>query len=248
MNTSFAAFTGLLIVSIVVAAAGVAASAETELKTLRDKSSYSIGLTIGRNLKAQGFNLDIEKLAAGIADGLAGKQQLTDEDIQNTMEAFEKAHTENQIARLKVAAEKNKKEGEAFLAENKTKQGVVTTKSGLQYQILKQGKGEKPGKSDTVTTHYRGTLLDGTEFDSSHKRGEPASFPVDGVIAGWTEALQLMPVGSKWRLFVPAELAYGPQGAGPAIGPNSTLVFEVELLGVGEPKAAPANAEELPEQ
>jgi len=129
-------------------------------------------------------------------------------------------------------ADKNQKEGEVFLAENKKKKGVITLPSGLQYQVIKEGTGKIPKATDTVTTHYRGTLIDGTEFDSSYKRGEPASFPVNGVIKGWTEALQLMKVGSKWQLFIPSNLAYGPQGAGQAIGPNATLIFEIELLSI----------------
>jgi FKBP-type peptidyl-prolyl cis-trans isomerase FklB len=214
--------------------------APVELKTTKDKASYSIGLSIGRNMKREGFDLDYSRLAAGIADGLRGNAQLTDEQIGEVMEQFQKQHATEQAGRAKVAADKNKKEGAEFLAANKEKKGVVTTKSGLQYQILKEGKGPKPTKDDTVTTHYVGTLLDGTEFDSSIKRGEPASFPVGGVIGGWTEALQLMPVGSKWRLFVPSELAYGAHGAGRDIGPNATLVFEVELLGIGDEEEIPA--------
>lgn len=240
MKTPLAISTFLLFGSI---AAAAEPATRTELNTLRDKSSYSLGLSIGRNLKAQDFDIDIAKLAAGIADAVAGNQQLTDEEINTTMEAFEKEHTQKQVARMKAAAEKNKQQGDAFLAENKKKRGVITTNSGLQYEIIKQGTGAKPGKSDVVTTHYKGELLDGTEFDSSHKRGQPATFPVDGVIPGWTEALQLMPVGSKWKLFVPAELGYGAQGAGPAIGPNATLVFEVELLGIGKPEQAPGAPE-----
>ncbi|HEY7160344.1 MAG TPA: FKBP-type peptidyl-prolyl cis-trans isomerase, partial [Acidobacteriota bacterium] len=135
-------------------------------------------------------------------------------------------------------AEDNKKKGDAFLAENKTKEGVVTTASGLQYKVLRPGKGPKPKLEDTVTTHYRGTLLDGTEFDSSYKRNEPVSFQLKGVIPGWTEALQLMETGAKWQIFIPADLAYGPKGAGGVIGPNETLIFEVELISI-QPAAAP---------
>lgn len=229
-------------------ASGGPGSPKTELKTNREKASYCIGLNIGRDLKQQGLDLAIAKLAAGIVDGIRGnKPQLTDQEIRSVMEEFGKEHSEKRVAEFKAAAEKNIKEGEAFLAENKKKPGVITTKSGLQYKILKEGKGEKPAKTDVVTTHYVGTLLDGSEFDSSVKRGEPASFPLTGVIAGWTEALQLMPVGSKWRLFVPASLAYGAEGREPVIGPNSTLVFEVELLKIGEPEET-APPEQAPEQ
>jgi FKBP-type peptidyl-prolyl cis-trans isomerase len=216
-----------------------------EFKTAKDKASYAIGLGIGRNMKHEGLALELSKLISGISDGLKdATPQLTDAEMQSSLQDFQKELAAGRESETKVAGAKNKKEGDAFLAANKAKAGVTTTKSGLQYEILKAGKGQKPTKADSVTTHYRGTLLNGTEFDSSIKRGEPATFPVSGVIPGWTEALQLMPVGSKWKLYVPAELAYGANGAGPDIGPNSTLVFEVELLGVGQPEEAgalPAN-------
>jgi FKBP-type peptidyl-prolyl cis-trans isomerase len=159
------------------------------------------------------------------------------------MQQLQKTHTERMQAEQKAAADKNLADGEAFLKENATKEGVVTTESGLQYKIVTAGDGPKPGAGDVVKVHYRGTLLDGTEFDSSYKRGEPVTFPVGGVIPGWVEALQLMPVGSKWELYIPSGLAYGPGGAGNQIGPNSTLKFEVELLSI-EPKEAPEAAKE----
>ena len=216
-----------------------AAGAKTDLKTPRDKRSYSIGANIGRSMKAQGADLDPSKIAAGIADGIKGELLLTDEEMQKVMEDFQAELQGAMADRMKGMAEKNKKAGETFLAANKKKQGVVTTKSGLQYQVLKQGKGERPKGDDTVVAHYAGTLLDGTEFDSSIKRGEPSSFPLNGVIKGWTEALQLMPVGSKWKLFIPSDLAYGPEGR-PGIEPNATLVFEVELISIGQPEEAAA--------
>jgi FKBP-type peptidyl-prolyl cis-trans isomerase len=211
------------------------AAPKGDFKTLKDKVSYGIGLSVGMNMKQQGLSvddIDPSKLAAGLKDGLTGAdKQLGVEEIQAAMETFQKEHAANQMAKMKVAGEKNKTEGEAFLAKNKTKPGVVTTKSGLQYQVIKTGTGKKPTKSDTISAHYHGTLVDGKVFDSSVERGKPATFEVGGVIPGWTEALQLMPVGSKWKLFIPADLAYGAHGP-PEIGPNAALIFDVELLGI----------------
>jgi FKBP-type peptidyl-prolyl cis-trans isomerase FklB len=202
-------------------------------KTQKDKVSYSIGLDIGKNLKEQSVEVNPDYLAKGLKDSLSGeKSLLTDEEIREAMTAFQAEMQAKQEARMKDQGEKNKIEGEAFLAENKKKQGVVTLPSGLQYKVVKQGAGKSPKPTDTVTTHYRGTLIDGTEFDSSYKRNEPVSFPVNGVIKGWTEALQLMKAGSKWELYIPSNLAYGEQGAGNVIGPNATLIFEVELISV----------------
>ncbi len=157
---------------------------------------------------------------------------MSDEEMRTVMTAYQKEISQKQAEAAKIAAEKNKKEGDAFLAANKAKEGVITLPSGLQYKILKEGNGKKPTDADTVQVHYRGTLIDGTEFDSSIKRGQPASFPVKQIIPGWREALKLMPVGSKWQLFIPPELAYGARGAGGDIGPNATLIFEVELLAI----------------
>lgn len=204
---------------------------KVELKDLRDKVSYSIGMNIGRDFKTQGIEVDPDLLAQGIKDVTAdSKLLLTEDEVKEAITAFQKEMTAKQETKAKAAGEKNLKEGEAFLAENSKKEGVVTLPSGLQYQVIEAGSGKKPGKDATVSVQYRGTLIDGTEFDSSYKRGEPATFPVSGVIAGWTEALQLMPEGAKWKLFIPAALAYGERGAGQTIGPNATLVFEVELL------------------
>lgn len=209
------------------------AEEQAVLKSQKDKISYSIGLDIGKDMKRQSIDIDPDILAKGIKDALSGnKPLLSEKEMQDTMIAFQKELAAKQGEKTKRLTEKNKKEGEAFLAANKKKEGVKTTSSGLQYKIIKEGAGKTPKATDTVTVHYRGTLLDGTEFDSSYKRGQPASFPVNGVITGWTEALQMMKTGSKWQLFIPPNLAYGERGAGPLIGPNAVLVFEVELLSI----------------
>ena len=214
-------------------AGGIDEAEAKKLKTEKDKVSYSIGLDIGKNFKNQAMDIDTEIFILGLRDALSDKKALlTDEEVREVLSNLQKEMREKQKARMQELDEKNKKDGETFLAANKKKKGVVVLPSGLQYKVIKAGKGPKPKSTDTVTTHYRGTLIDGTEFDNSHKRGEPASFPVSGVIAGWTEALQLMEVGAKWELAVPADLAYGPRGAGPMIGPNATLVFEVELMSI----------------
>ena len=200
-----------------------------QLKDLKDKVSYGVGLDVGTNFKKQGQDLNPEAVLAGLKDGLSGKQSaLSDKEMSETMEAWRKQMEEKQ----KAASEKNAADGAKFLAENKKKEGIKTTASGLQYKVLKEGSGAQPKASDTVSVNYRGTVIDGTEFDSSYKRGQPATFPVNGVIKGWTEALQLMKTGSKYQLFIPADLAYGARAVGPDIGPNSTLIFEVELLDV----------------
>lgn len=215
-------------------------AADPSLKTQKDKVSYSIGLDIGGNLKNQSIEIDPKLLAQGIQDAVSGgKRLLTEEEVKGVMMAFQQEMQAKAATKAKEAGDKNLKEGSTFMAENKKKKGVTTLPSGLQYKIITAGTGKKPKATDTVTTHYRGTLIDGTEFDSSIKRGEPASFPVSGVIPGWTEALQLMPVGSKWQLVVPPDLAYGPRGAGQQIGPNATLVFEVELLSIQEEGKTP---------
>jgi FKBP-type peptidyl-prolyl cis-trans isomerase FklB len=225
MKTSF------IIAAASVAFASLAPAAQTELKDQKDKVSYSIGLDIGTTLKRQLIDVNAELLSKGIQDGLSGnKALLTDEQVKETMAAFQKDMMAKQAAAKKVAGEKNAAEGKKFLAENKTKEGVKTTASGVQYKVLKEGTGPIPKATDTVKVNYRGTTIDGTEFDSSYKRGQPASFPVNRVIKGWTEALQLMKVGSKYQLVIPADLAYGERGAGSDIGPNATLLFDVELL------------------
>lgn len=218
----------------VALAIGQANAAEkTVLKTDKEKVSYSIGLNIGSNFKMQSIDIDVDALSKGIKDAIAlNKPLLSEKEIQDTMAAFQKDMAAKQQEKMKVVGDKNKKDGEAFLAANKKKEGVKTTASGLQYKIIKEGTGKKPSAKDTVTVNYRGTLIDGTEFDSSYKRGEATSFPVDQVIPGWTEALQLMKVGSKYELYIPSNIAYGERGAGPQIGPNTTLIFEVELVSI----------------
>jgi FKBP-type peptidyl-prolyl cis-trans isomerase FklB len=224
------------------------------LKTQKDKFSYALGMKMGQNLGKQSVPVDPAILARGLRDGLAGgKTLLTDEEAQAALKATQddlrakqQAKTQQAEEATKKVAEVNKKEGETFLAENKAKDGVVTLASGMQYKILKEGTGPKPTTSDSVVCNYQGTLINGKEFDSSYKRGQPATFPVTGVIKGWTEALQLMPVGSKWQLFIPSDLAYGDRGAGADIGPGATLVFEVELLSIEDKSkdAAPEKGEE----
>jgi FKBP-type peptidyl-prolyl cis-trans isomerase FklB len=212
--------------------ASFAADAQ-ELKTDREKISYSIGMDIGGNLKRGSVDVDPDLLAKGLKDSYGGgKTVLTEDQARQAIAEFQKALMAKKAETMQKLAEKNKAEGETFLAENGKKEGVKTLPSGLQYKEITPGKGKSPKTSDNVTTHYRGMLIDGTEFDSSYKRGQPATFPVSGVIAGWTEALQLMKEGAKWQLFVPSRLAYGEKGAGQAIGPNATLIFEVELISV----------------
>ena len=203
------------------------------LTTQKDKFSYALGMDLGTNLRKQSVPVDPNILARGLKDALAGgKTALTEDQAKAALMAVQDDLRKKQQAQMQQTGEANKKEGEAFLAVNKSKDGVVALPSGLQYKILTQGTGPKPTASDSVVCNYRGTLINGTEFDSSYKRGEPATFPVSGVIKGWTEALQLMPVGSKWQLFVPSDLAYGERAPGPEIAPNSTLIFEVELLSI----------------
>jgi len=207
------------------------------LKTQKEKTSYAIGMNIGNGLRRDGVDVDPNVLLRGMKDALSGgKPLLTDEEAKAAMIALQNDLRQKHQAMMQQVGDANKKQGDAFLAANKTKQGVVTLSSGLQYKILKRGTGPKPSATDTVVCNYRGTLLDNTEFDSSYKRGQPTTFEVDRVIKGWTEALQLMPVGSKWQLFIPPDLAYGQRGAGTQIGPNATLLFEVELLSI-QPKS-----------
>jgi|SRR3984957_3532336 len=221
------------------------AAAPLVLKTAKQKRSYAIGADIGKKvggqLKAQSVELDPAMVARGMRDALSGaKPAMTDEEIRATLTELRTQLQQKQAAVAQAASAKNKQEGEAFLAANKGKEGVVTLPSGLQYKVLKQGEGKKPSATDTVQCNYRGTLIDGTEFDSSAKHGgAPATFPVNGVIKGWTEALQLMPVGSKYQLFIPSDLAYGDRGMGGSIGPGATLIFEVELVSIQEKAEKP---------
>lgn len=205
----------------------------SELKTDKDRLSYALGMDIGGSLKSQFIDIDPDTFASGVKDVIKGnKSLLTNEEFKMTMGMFQKDMVAKQTDQAKVIAEKNKAEGEAFLAENRKKNGVVTTDSGLQYIILTEGSGESPKATDTVSVHYKGMLINGTEFDSSYSRNQPASFPVNGVIPGWTEALQLMKTGAKWKVFLPSDIAYGTRGTGQQIGPNATLIFEVELLSI----------------
>jgi FKBP-type peptidyl-prolyl cis-trans isomerase len=207
------------------------------LKTPKDKFSYALGMNLGANLHKQAVPVDANILARGLKDALAGgKTLLTDDEARAALMQVQKDVQQKQQEKMQQAAEANKKEGDAFLVANKGKEGVVALPSGLQYKILKDGTGPKPAASDSVVCNYRGTLINGTEFDSSYKAGQPVTFPVNGVIKGWTEALQLMPVGSKWQLFIPSDLAYGERGAGTDIGPGATLIFEVELLSIQSPE------------
>ena len=223
---------GLLIVS-------APAQEKMDLKDSKNRISYSIGADIGSNFKRQEIDINPKALAAGLADALAGKTELTEAEMKETMNNFRTEMMAKMQEKQKAAVEKNQKDGEKFLAENAKKEGVKVTASGLQYKVIKSGTGKTPKSTDTVKTHYHGTLIDGTVFDSSVDRKEPATFPVNGVIPGWTEALQLMKEGDKWQLTVPSKLAYGEQGAGGKIGPNATLIFEVELLSIEKSEPAP---------
>lgn len=222
-----------LLVAALFSTAGIGMGAGHAIAATLDNDdkrlSYIMGYQVAQQIKAEGVNLDMDAFTQAFADVKADeKPRLSDQEIQGTMQRV-------QEARMKEAQElgmKNKAEGEAFLSTNAKKKGVKTTDSGLQYKVIKAGNGKTPAGTDMVEVHYRGTLIDGTEFDSSYSRGQPTSFPVNGVIRGWTEALMLMKEGDKWELYIPSELAYGPRGAGAMIGPDATLVFEVELLKV----------------
>jgi FKBP-type peptidyl-prolyl cis-trans isomerase len=218
------------------------ATAAPALTTKKQKFSYALGMNIGtglgNNLKKQSVEVDPILVSQGLKDALSGaKPRLTQEEAQAVLTEVQTEVRKEQQEKMQEASAKNKSEGEAFLAANKSKEGVVTLPDGLQYKILTAGNGPKPTASDSVVCNYRGTLINGTEFDSSYKRGQPATFGVGQVIKGWTEALQLMPVGSKWQLVIPSSLAYGERGAGADIGPDSTLIFEVELLSIADKNA-----------
>ncbi len=231
-------FLTLAFACVVGLGAAVHADAQTKKgttvtpKTAADTMSYAVGQQIGKSLVDQKLEVDVEMLVAGLRDMLADTPKLSLEQLQNSMMALQQQQMAKAQAENAKKGEVNKAKGEAFLAENKKKPGVMTTPSGLQYKVITEGKGKKPTKENTVKVHYTGTLIDGTVFDSSVKRGEPIEFPLGGVIPGWTEGVQLMSVGSKYMLYIPAELGYGPNGAGGAIGPNETLIFEVELLDI----------------
>ena len=214
------------------------------LPTQKDRLSYAIGMNIGTGMHKDNLEIDPDVLMRGLKDGLSGgKTLMTDEQARAEITELRTQMMAKMQAKQQQESEDNKKQGDTFLAANKTKPGVVALPSGLQYKILTAGTGPKPAATDSVKCNYKGTLINGTEFDASEKHGGPATFPVTGVIKGWTEALQLMPVGSKWQLFIPPDLAYGARGAGGDIGPNETLIFEVELLSIEQPKpATPAPA------
>jgi FKBP-type peptidyl-prolyl cis-trans isomerase len=217
--------------------AGAQAPATSPLKTDKDKQSYGVGVQLGSILKAQGVDVDAAMVLQGMKDALAGgKLLMTDDELRATMTALQEQVNQREEAQKAAAAITNKQQGEAFLAANKSKEGVVTLPSGLQYKIIKAADGKKPTEDDTVLCQYRGTLLDGTEFDSSYKTGMPATFLVKGLIPGFKEALEQMNVGATWQFFIPAELAYGETGAGDVVGPNATLIFQVELIGVQPPQ------------
>lgn len=203
-----------------------------ELKTELDQVSYAIGTDIGKNFKKQDIEIDFDAFLQGLREGMGDSLiSMTDQETSEVLMNYQKKMIEERETKHKIEGEKNKTEGEAFLKENAAKEGVVTTESGLQYKVLKEGSGAKPKPTDKVQVHYRGTFINGDTFDSSYDRGEPIEFPVNGVIKGWTEALQLMPVGSKYMLYIPSDLAYGPRG-NQAIPANSTLIFELELLNI----------------
>jgi UDP-GlcNAc:undecaprenyl-phosphate/decaprenyl-phosphate GlcNAc-1-phosphate transferase len=223
----------VVILGLGLLAAQANAQESTVLNTDKDKINYGIGVGMARNFKRQGLEVDAELMMKGLKDAISGnKLLLTEEEFQKVMSAFQKDLLQKQAEAAKLAGEKNKKEGEPFLTANKMKEGVVTLPSGLQYKIFTAGNGKTPTINDSVVCHYKGTFIDGTEFDNSYKRNQALTVPVKGVIKGWTEALQLMPVGSKWELVIPASLAYGERGDGPEIGPNATLIFDVELIAI----------------
>jgi FKBP-type peptidyl-prolyl cis-trans isomerase FklB len=226
---------GLSVLSLTIVACNDKTETKLTLDSSMQKASYSYGVDVASRLKQQGIDLDITALNRGISDAYNGsKLALSDEEQLQAKTSFQEELRKTLTAKASASSEKNLAEGKTFLEANAKKEGVITTDSGLQYKIISSGDGKQPTADDTVTTHYKGTLIDGREFDSSYKRNAPASFPVKGVIKGWTEALQLMHVGDKWQLFIPSNLAYGPSKRSELIEANSTLIFELELLGIKE--------------
>ena len=224
-------------------------AAPKPLTTSKDKFSYALGMNLGGGLHRQSVDIDSDVFMRGFKDALAGrKTQLTDDEARTAITEIQNQMRAQQAQKLQEQSSANKKQGEEFLSANKAKEGVVALPSGLQYKVLQEGTGPKPAATDTVVCNYRGTLIDGKEFDSSAKHGGPATFPVSGVIKGWTEALQLMPVGSKWQLFIPSDLAYADRGAGQDIGPGATLIFEVELVSIQKPEEKKPDAPAEPEK
>ncbi len=220
-----------VLIPLTLLALGACKEGKPALDTDKTKASYGLGYQVGSQFQSAQAHIDREAFMAGFRDGLGGQQAaLSDAEIQEAFQAMSALMEEEEMARRSAEGEKNESAGKAFQDENRKKEGVVVTESGLQYEVLRMGDGPKPGPQDQVSIHYRGTLVDGTQFDSSYDRGQPAVFNVSGVIPGFAEGLQLMPVGSRFRFVIPPQLGYGPQGAGGVIGPNATLVFEVELL------------------
>jgi FKBP-type peptidyl-prolyl cis-trans isomerase len=225
--------------------AGAAEKKDTEAEKMA-KVSYAIGHFNGSSFKKESIAINAEEFFKGLKDGLAGvTSRMTEEEVRNTLQAFSMEMREKAVARMRAQAEENKKKGEEFLKSNASKEGIKTTSSGLQYKVISEGTGQTPKATDTVKVHYSGRLIDGTEFDSSYKRNEPVEFPVSGVIPGWTEALQMMKTGSKYQLFIPANLAYG-ENAPPSIGPNQVLIFDVELLEILKPEEPEKSSEPAP--
>ncbi|MDO3377383.1 FKBP-type peptidyl-prolyl cis-trans isomerase [Geoalkalibacter halelectricus] len=223
----------ILLLSMLLAAGAAASAAQNPpLESGTDRFSYALGQQLGRDLKMGEVAVTPELIAAGVRDALAGTSRMSDEEMELAMEEMQREMMMKHLAQQERMGRENLEKGQAFLAENAKRQGVETTPSGLQYRITEEGTGKTPGPDSSVTVHYRGTLIDGTVFDSSFERGEPVTFPVSGVIPGWTEALQLMKEGAKWTIYLPADLAYGEHGAGQVIGPNETLIFDVELISV----------------
>jgi UDP-GlcNAc:undecaprenyl-phosphate/decaprenyl-phosphate GlcNAc-1-phosphate transferase len=228
MKFKLIALSGILLLAF-----QVSAIEKLNSKVDKEKQGYAVGVDLARNLKRQGIAVDADALAKGLRDELAGsKLSMTEDELKITLNAFQTELKQRRARGVRTVAEDNKRQGEAFLAENKTKEGVVTLPNGLQYKVLKEGDGKKPTEADAVEVNYRGTLIDGTEFDNSHLRGKPVTLKPTGGTLGWTQALKLMPVSSKWQIFIPPQLAYGEKGLGHKIGPNATLIFEVELLAI----------------
>lgn len=225
----------LVLVLLLAFVIGCNGEKQVDLKKENEKISYALGVQIGNSYKESHVALDPSALGKGFADAMNEEPNLlTDDEIQEALQAYHRQLNEAYQKKMQVEAEKNLEAGDAFLAANKTKEGVKTTASGLQYKVITEGTGRQPKLEDKVTVHYRGTLIDGTEFDSSQKHGQPATFPVNGVIPGWQEAIPMMKEGAKWELYIPPSLAYGPRGAGELIRPNSVLIFEVELISIGQ--------------
>lgn len=232
----------LAFLCLIVPGAVGAQDEQPALDSLEKRASYALGLNMAQSMKTQEVPIDVDLLIEGLRDAFAGGEtRLTDQEVQQTLQEFQQMMMQRQQEVRAAQGAENQQKAEAFFTENAAKEGVVTTESGLQYMVLEPGEGPKPSSTDRVTVHYKGTLLDGTQFDSSYDRGQPATFPVNGVIQGWQEAVPLMSVGSKYKLWIPSDLAYGANGQGPIIGPDAALVFEVELLSIEEDEAPAGN-------